>query len=130
MPTLNLSTSSLSPVRARTDREPGGQVRQAAAQASFLGHGRQGKPRPFPIEPLMVFIFSPIALPILVSFCITDSPGSPPCPAFFPANIGLWGCPTIVTNVETVSVSPTILRRCLRPRAKHFLWGVIGLQVF
>ena len=29
----------------------------------------------------------------------------------FPANAGLYGCPTTVTNVETVAVSPTILRR-------------------
>ena len=29
----------------------------------------------------------------------------------FPANMGLYGCPTTVTNVETVSVAPTILRR-------------------
>jgi NADH:ubiquinone oxidoreductase subunit F (NADH-binding) len=29
----------------------------------------------------------------------------------FPANIGLYGCPTTVTNVETVAVAPTILRR-------------------
>lgn len=29
----------------------------------------------------------------------------------FPANNGLYGCPTTVTNVETVAVSPTIIRR-------------------
>ncbi len=29
----------------------------------------------------------------------------------FPANVGLFGCPTTVTNVETIAVSPTILRR-------------------
>eukprot|EP01088_Endostelium_zonatum_P006262 TRINITY_DN18372_c0_g1_i1.p1 TRINITY_DN18372_c0_g1~~TRINITY_DN18372_c0_g1_i1.p1 ORF type:complete len:510 (-),score=112.82 TRINITY_DN18372_c0_g1_i1:102-1610(-) len=29
----------------------------------------------------------------------------------FPANIGVFGCPTTVTNVETVAVAPTILRR-------------------
>ncbi len=29
----------------------------------------------------------------------------------FPANVGLWGCPTTVSNVETVAVVPTILRR-------------------
>eukprot|EP01011_Urceolus_sp_BLP5_P001646 TRINITY_DN2452_c0_g1_i1.p1 TRINITY_DN2452_c0_g1~~TRINITY_DN2452_c0_g1_i1.p1 ORF type:complete len:512 (+),score=97.25 TRINITY_DN2452_c0_g1_i1:59-1594(+) len=37
--------------------------------------------------------------------------GKPRLKPPFPANIGLWGCPTIVTNVETVSVAPTILRR-------------------
>jgi len=29
----------------------------------------------------------------------------------FPANAGLWGCPTTVNNVETIAVAPTILRR-------------------
>tara|TARA_B100000686_G_scaffold353632_1_gene460028 strand:+ start:3853 stop:5139 length:1287 start_codon:yes stop_codon:yes gene_type:complete len=29
----------------------------------------------------------------------------------FPANTGLYGCPTTVSNVETVAVIPTILRR-------------------
>ena len=29
----------------------------------------------------------------------------------FPANAGLYGCPTTVTNVETVAVVPTICRR-------------------
>ena len=37
--------------------------------------------------------------------------GKPRLKPPFPANIGLYGCPTIVTNVETVAVSPTILRR-------------------
>ena len=29
----------------------------------------------------------------------------------FPALVGLYGCPTIVNNVETIAVVPTILRR-------------------
>ena len=29
----------------------------------------------------------------------------------FPANIGLYGCPTVVNNVETIAVVPTIMRR-------------------
>jgi NADH-quinone oxidoreductase subunit F len=29
----------------------------------------------------------------------------------FPANMGLYGCPTTVNNVESVAVAPTILRR-------------------
>jgi NADH-quinone oxidoreductase subunit F len=29
----------------------------------------------------------------------------------FPANVGLYGCPTTVNNVESVAVAPTILRR-------------------
>jgi NADH dehydrogenase (ubiquinone) flavoprotein 1 len=37
--------------------------------------------------------------------------GQPRLKPPFPANIGLYGCPTTVTNVETVAVAPTILRR-------------------
>ena len=29
----------------------------------------------------------------------------------FPAAVGVWGCPTTVSNVETIAVIPTILRR-------------------
>ena len=29
----------------------------------------------------------------------------------FPALVGLYGCPTIVNNVETIAVVPTILRK-------------------
>ena len=29
----------------------------------------------------------------------------------FPANTGVWGCPTTVNNVETIAVVPTIVRR-------------------
>lgn len=37
--------------------------------------------------------------------------GKPRLKPPFPANIGLYGCPTTVTNVETVAVVPTIMRR-------------------
>jgi len=37
--------------------------------------------------------------------------GKPRLKPPFPANAGLYGCPTTVTNVETVAVVPTILRR-------------------
>jgi len=37
--------------------------------------------------------------------------GKPRLKPPFPANIGVFGCPSTVTNVETVAVSPTILRR-------------------
>lgn len=36
--------------------------------------------------------------------------GKPRLKPPFPANAGLYGCPTTVTNVETVAVVPTILR--------------------
>eukprot|EP01104_Vermistella_antarctica_P010269 TRINITY_DN2722_c0_g1_i1.p1 TRINITY_DN2722_c0_g1~~TRINITY_DN2722_c0_g1_i1.p1 ORF type:complete len:314 (+),score=49.61 TRINITY_DN2722_c0_g1_i1:33-944(+) len=37
--------------------------------------------------------------------------GKPRLKPPFPANRGLYGCPTTVTNVETVAVAPAILRR-------------------
>ena len=37
--------------------------------------------------------------------------GKPRLKPPFPADTGLFGCPTTVTNVETVAVAPTILRR-------------------
>ena len=37
--------------------------------------------------------------------------GQPRLKPPFPAQIGLWGCPTTVNNVESVAVVPTILRR-------------------
>ena len=35
--------------------------------------------------------------------------GQPRLKPPFPALIGLYGCPTIINNVETISVIPTIL---------------------
>ncbi len=37
--------------------------------------------------------------------------GQPRMKPPFPANIGLYGCPTTVNNVESIAVVPTILRR-------------------
>ena len=37
--------------------------------------------------------------------------GKPRLKPPFPAGAGVWGCPTTVNNVETISVAPTILRR-------------------
>jgi NADH-quinone oxidoreductase subunit F len=37
--------------------------------------------------------------------------GQPRLKPPFPANIGVFGCPTTVNNVETIAVVPTILRR-------------------
>ena len=42
---------------------------------------------------------------------LEGKPGKPRLKPPFPANAGLYGCPTTVTNVETVSVCPTIMRR-------------------
>ena len=49
--------------------------------------------------------------------------GKPRLKPPFPADIGVFGCPSTVTNVETVAVAPTIIRRgpawfesCGRPK--------------
>ncbi|KAI9364204.1 NADH dehydrogenase flavoprotein 1 [Pilaira anomala] len=42
---------------------------------------------------------------------IEGKQGKPRMKPPFPADVGLFGCPTTVTNVETVAVAPTILRR-------------------
>jgi NADH dehydrogenase (ubiquinone) flavoprotein 1 len=42
---------------------------------------------------------------------LEGKPGKPRLKPPFPANVGLYGCPSTVTNVETVAVGPTILRR-------------------
>ncbi|EAR96899.1 NADH-ubiquinone oxidoreductase flavoprotein (macronuclear) [Tetrahymena thermophila SB210] len=42
---------------------------------------------------------------------IEGKAGQPRVKPPFPANAGLYGCPTTVTNVETVAVCPTIMRR-------------------
>lgn len=42
---------------------------------------------------------------------LEGKPGRPRLKPPFPAGCGLYGCPTTVTNVETVAVSPTIMRR-------------------
>ena len=42
---------------------------------------------------------------------LEGKPGRPRLKPPFPAGVGLYGCPTTVTHVETVAVAPTILRR-------------------
>ena len=42
---------------------------------------------------------------------IEGKKGQPRLKPPFPALVGLYGCPTIVNNVETIAVVPTILRR-------------------
>ena len=37
--------------------------------------------------------------------------GKPRLKPPFPADVGVFGCPTTVANVETVAVAPTICRR-------------------
>ena len=40
--------------------------------------------------------------------------GQPEIKPPFPANVGLYGMPTTVNNVETIAVVPTIIRRGTR----------------
>ncbi len=42
---------------------------------------------------------------------LEGKPGKPRLKPPFPAGVGVWGCPTTVNNVETIAVTPTILRR-------------------
>lgn len=37
--------------------------------------------------------------------------GQPRLKPPFPAGVGLWGCPTTINNVESIAVTPTIMRR-------------------
>ena len=57
----------------------------------------------------MLLLFSAWHCTILV--WSTGKQGKPRLKPPFPANVGVFGCPTTVTNVETVAVAPTILRR-------------------
>ncbi|KAI0560533.1 NADH dehydrogenase I (Complex I) flavoprotein 51kDa subunit [Gracilaria domingensis] len=56
--------------------------------------------------------------------------GKPRLKPPFPANIGLYGCPTTVTNVETVAVVPTILRRGADWFASFGRKGNAGTKLF
>ena len=60
--------------------------------------------------------------------------GQPRLKPPFPANVGVWGCPTTVNNVESIAVAPTILRRGAewfaghRPAQQHRHQGVLHLR--
>ena len=56
--------------------------------------------------------------------------GEPRIKPPFPANAGLYGCPTTVTNIETVSVCPTILRRGGKWFASFGRKGNSGTKLF
>ena len=47
---------------------------------------------------------------ILILIITFFSLGKPRLKPPFPADVGVFGCPTTVTNVETVAVAPTICR--------------------
>lgn len=48
----------------------------------------------------------------------------------FPANVGLYGCPTTVSNVESIAVVPTILRRGANWFAELGTPGNSGTKLF
>ena len=56
---------------------------------------------------------------------IEGNKGQPRLKPPFPALVGLYGCPTIVNNVETIAVVPTILRKrgqmvCINWKTKKY----------
>jgi NADH-quinone oxidoreductase subunit F len=48
----------------------------------------------------------------------------------FPAIVGLYGCPTVVNNVESIAVVPTILRRGAEWFAKLGVQNSAGVRLF
>ena len=56
--------------------------------------------------------------------------GKPSLKPPFPAGVGLYGCPTTVTNVETVAVAPTIMRRGADWFASFGRKGNTGTKLF
>lgn len=51
--------------------------------------------------------------------------GKPRLKPPFPADVGLFGCPTTVTNVETVAVSPVRIVRMQLRNSKRIQWFLI-----
>ena len=56
--------------------------------------------------------------------------GQPRLKPPFPANVGLWGCPTTINNVETIAVVPDILRRGATWFARLGLPNNTGTKLF
>ncbi len=56
--------------------------------------------------------------------------GQPRLKPPFPANAGIYGCPTTVNNVESIAVAPTILRRGAQWFASFGRPGNTGTKVF
>src|SRR5690606_35961073 len=56
--------------------------------------------------------------------------GQPRLKPPFPANVGLYGCPTTVNNVESIAVAPTILRRGAGWFASHGRPNNTGTKLF
>ena len=66
---------------------------------------------------ILIFIFILVQVLIFVGkkqLCLKaleGNKGQPRLKPPFPALVGLYGCPTIVNNVETIAVVPTLLRK-------------------
>jgi len=56
--------------------------------------------------------------------------GEPRLKPPFPANVGLYGCPTTVNNVESIAVVPTILRRGAKWFASFGRENNLGTKLF
>ncbi len=56
--------------------------------------------------------------------------GQPRLKPPFPANVGLYGCPTTVNNVELIAVAPTILRRSAKWFSSFGRANNTGTKVF
>ncbi|GJL97528.1 MAG: NADH-quinone oxidoreductase subunit F [Hyphobacterium sp.] len=56
--------------------------------------------------------------------------GQPRLKPPFPANAGLYGCPTTVNNVESIAVAPTIIRRGAEWFAGFGRQGNTGTKIF
>ncbi len=56
--------------------------------------------------------------------------GQPRMKPPFPANVGLYGCPTTVNNVESIAVAPTILRRSAKWFASFGRENNTGTKLF
>jgi len=56
--------------------------------------------------------------------------GQPRLKPPFPANVGLYGCPTTVNNVESIAVAPTILRRSAKWFASFGRENNTGTKLF
>jgi NADH-quinone oxidoreductase subunit F len=61
---------------------------------------------------------------------LEGKPGQPRLKPPFPANVGLYGCPTTVNNVESIAVVPTILRRGAKWFASFGRENNLGTKLF
>lgn len=78
---------------------------------SFLRFSASLHLSPLPLSLSLSLPFSsPFFLQALIE-SLEGKQGKPRLKPPFPANVGLFGCPTTVANVETVAVAPTICRR-------------------